>query len=349
MTALELSGVSKCFGDLQVLDSVDLVVPEATIMALLGSSGSGKSTLLRIVAGFEHVSAGTVTIGGVLVDDGVRSMAPERRKVGYVSQDGSLFPHLNVERNVLFGLPRAKRRKGGADELLEQVGLGGLSQRRPHELSGGQRQRVALARAMALDPTLILLDEPFGALDESMRAEVRDEIVSVLRSLKAAAILVTHDQDEALSVADRVAVLQHEVIVQEAPPDVLYEHPSDPELARFLGDANVLEGERDGGRANTILGTVLLDDDCAGCSGRVKVVLRPEQLGIVNEGSGTAGTVVRHQYFGHDAITHVQTDEGTVVAVRHEPRRRLLVGDAVGVVVLSPARAFVGGPETSGE
>ena len=349
MTALELSGVSKRFGDLRVLDSVDLVVPEGTIMALLGSSGSGKSTLLRIVAGFEHVSAGTVTIGGTLVDDGVRSMSPERRKVGYVSQDGSLFPHLNVERNVLFGLPRAKRRKGGADELLEKVGLGGLAQRRPHELSGGQRQRVALARAMALDPTLILLDEPFGALDESMRAEVRDEIVGVLRSLEAAAILVTHDQDEALSVADRVAVLQHESIVQEAPPDVLYEHPSDPELARFLGDANVLEGQRDGGSAETILGSVRLDDDCAGCRGRIRVVLRPEQLGIVAEGSGTPGTVVRHQYFGHDAITHVRTKEGSVVAVRHEPRRRLRVGDRVGVVVVSPARAFEGAGETSAE
>ena len=349
MNALELSGVSKSFGDHVVLEQVDLVVSEGTIMALLGASGSGKTTLLRIMAGFEVVDAGTVTIGGVVVDDGTTAQAPERRRVGYVPQDGSLFPNLSVEKNVLFGLPRARRRRGAADGLLEQVGLAGLGGRRPDELSGGQRQRVALARALALDPRLILLDEPFGALDESMRAEVRDEVIGVLRALDATAILVTHDQDEALSVADRVAVLQHRSVVQEGPPEMLYEHPADPELAKFLGEANVLEGNRTGVRASTALGEVLLDDDCAGCSGPVRVVLRPEQLGIVEAGEGTPGTVVRHQYFGHDAMTHVATSGDLLLAVRHEPRRRLQPGDAVGITVLSPARAFEKDPKTPSE
>ena len=226
---------------------------------MLGASGSGKTTLLRVIAGFERIESGVVRLGTTVFDDGRSSLPPERRRMGYVPQDGALFPHLRVAANVAFGMRRrADRRKVG--DLLEAVGLTGLERRYPHQLSGGQQQRVALARALAIEPEVVLLDEPFSALDAAMRASVRREVAEILRARGTTTVLVTHDQDEALSMADRVAVLRDGRIVADARPEDLYRSPLDAELAGFLGEANLLPGTVSGGVAETALGRLVLQD-----------------------------------------------------------------------------------------
>ncbi len=212
MTQLTVTGLDKAFGRHRVLSGLDLDVAEGSLTAILGPSGSGKTTLLRILAGFERADAGTVRIGAVLADGPGAFLAPERRRIGYVPQEGSLFPHLTVAANVGFGLSRRERRRRGRPgrtaELLDAVGLGGLAQRYPYQLSGGQQQRVALARALAIQPEIVLLDEPFASLDAHLRASVRADVQRLLKEAGTTTVLVTHDQDEALSTADRVAVLR---------------------------------------------------------------------------------------------------------------------------------------------
>src|SRR5580658_8988797 len=211
---MRVTGLHKAFGTHPVLTGVDLEVPEGTLTAILGPSGSGKTTLLRLLAGFDRADRGEIVIGGTVVDDDRTHVPPERRCIGYVPQEGSLFPHLTVAANVAFGLPAKQRRAGKPDTLLAAVGLDGLGKRYPHQLSGGQQQRVALARALAIEPAVVLLDEPFASLDAHLRASVRADVHHVLRQAGTTSILVTHDQDEALSMADRVAVLRHGVIAQ---------------------------------------------------------------------------------------------------------------------------------------
>ena len=211
-----------------------------SLTAILGPSGSGKTTLLRLLAGFERADAGTIMIGDVVVDGPGVHAAPERRRIGYVPQEGGLFPHLTVAGNVGFGLAARERRGGKVASMLETVGLGGFGKRYPHQLSGGQQQRVALARALAIEPAVVLLDEPFASLDAHLRASVRADVQEIFRRGGTTAVLVTHDQDEALSVADRVA-LRDGKIAQCATPEDLY-RLRDPELASFIGEANLLEG-----------------------------------------------------------------------------------------------------------
>jgi iron(III) transport system ATP-binding protein len=340
VTALALKGVSKRFGDLEVLRSIDLAVPKGTLFALLGASGSGKTTLLRCVAGFERVDDGSIEIAGAPVDDGGCFVPPERRSVGYVSQDGSLFPHLSVERNVLFGLPRRQRTSARAEELLASVDLEGFGTRRPTELSGGQRQRVALARALARDPALILLDEPFAALDAALRSEVRDQVAAVLREHGATTVLVTHDQDEALSMADRVAVLRDGSIVQEAAPDMLYRRPVDVSVAEFIGEANVLPGTKRGSEVATGIGPVAIVSPETVADGPVDVVLRPEQLELAAPTAERSFSVIRHRYHGHEAMTHVAGPGGVELVIRHDPRLRAVPGDQVAVAVTGKGVAF---------
>ena len=208
MRQVAVTGLHKAFGAHPVLTGVDLEVPAGSLTAILGPSGSGKTTLLRLLAGFERADAGTISIGDSLVDGPGVYVAPERRRIGYVPQEGSLFPHLTVEANVGFGLAARDRRAGRAASMLEMVGLAGLGRRYPHQLSGGQQQRVALARALAIQPAVVLLDEPFASLDAHLRASVRADVQDIFRRAGTTAVLVTHDQDEALSVADRVAALR---------------------------------------------------------------------------------------------------------------------------------------------
>jgi iron(III) transport system ATP-binding protein len=240
--AVVVSGVHKSFGTLSVLRGVELEVPQGSFTSILGSSGSGKTTLLRIMAGFERPDSGVIRLGSRVVDDsGHRHVPSEKRRIGYVSQEGALFPHLSVGRNVAFGLARHEGRRDRVRELLELVGLSGLHHRYPHQLSGGQQQRVALARALATEPEIVLLDEPFSSLDASLRASVRADVLRVLRLAGTTSVLVTHDQDEALSMADQVAILRDGVIAQMGTPSEMYRQPQrSPQLAQFIGESNVV-------------------------------------------------------------------------------------------------------------
>ena len=314
-TDLRITDLYKSFGSHPVLRGVDLGVEAGSLTAILGPSGSGKTTLLRVIGGFEHADRGTVALGGTVVDGAGAFVSSEHRRIGFVPQEGSLFPHLTVEANVGFGLERRHRRRHGARvaELLEMVGLGSMGRRYPHQLSGGQQQRVALARALAVDPQIVLLDEPFSSLDASLRASVRSDVTAVLRSAGTTAVLVTHDQDEALSIADRVAVIRDGRIGQTGTPQALYGHPADPELARFFGEINLVRGTTAGGSVQTPLGLLPLDRGGRppGPEGAdVVVMVRPEQIELTRDASDAAltGRVVSFAYYGHDAVVRVRPD-----------------------------------------
>jgi iron(III) transport system ATP-binding protein len=348
MRQLAVAGLYKAFGDHAVLTGVDLQVPAGSFTAILGPSGSGKTTLLRLLAGFERADAGTVRIGDVVVDGPGVHLAPERRRIGYVPQEGSLFPHLSVAANVGFGLPRGDRRAGRRTaELLETVGLGGLGRRYPHQLSGGQQQRVALARALAIQPAVVLLDEPFASLDAHLRASVRADVQQVFRQAGTTAVLVTHDQDEALSTADRVAVLRDGKIAQYAAPADLYARPVDADLASFIGDANLLDGVLAAGVVDTILGRLPVETGTDGTAGQqaslVTVLIRPEQVELQPAAAAgpdnLAGRVVSYGYHGHDAVVHVQPEQdagGQPIVVRTVGHHHLPAGSPVTLRARGP-------------
>jgi iron(III) transport system ATP-binding protein len=314
MNRLTVTGLRKSFASQSVLTGVDLEVPAGSFTAILGPSGSGKTTLLRLLAGLDRPDGGTVVIGGVVMDDDHTHVPAERRRLGYVSQEGSLFPHLTVEANVAFGLPRHARHGPEVAALLDIVGLTGLGRRYPHELSGGQQQRVAVARALAVRPQAVLLDEPFASLDAQLRASVRADVKEILLSAGTTAVLVTHDQDEALSVADLVAVIRDGRIAQVATPEELYARPADAELARFVGAANLVEGEREDDHVHSALGEAIAADVPA-TAGRhaVTVLVRPEQLEIVTgDESSVPGGVIAHvlstSFHGHDCLVQLQLE-----------------------------------------
>ncbi|MCX4706153.1 ABC transporter ATP-binding protein [Streptomyces sp. NBC_01373] len=307
MNDVHIVQLAKSYGpEAPVLQGLDLAVPGGSLAAVLGPSGCGKTTLLRIVAGFLRADSGTVTVGGrTLAGPGVH-LPPERRRVGIVPQEGALFPHLSVARNVAFGLTGLDRgeRRRRTEEMLDLVGLAGYGDRMPHELSGGQQQRIALARALAPRPALVLLDEPFNALDSALRTGVRADVRAALRATGATALLVTHDQQEALSTADLVAVVREGRIVQCDTPQELYRRPADPWVAGFVGDAVLLRGTvgDSGSTATTPLGTVALASPPNGRRTGT-VVLRPEQLRLTDaDAAGVVrGTVTDVCFYGHDA------------------------------------------------
>lgn len=343
---LDVRDVRKAFGQQQVLHGIDLHVAAGAIVAVLGPSGCGKTTLLRLIAGFEQLDHGSITVAGQLAASRggagpTLSLPPERRRVGVVPQEGALFPHLDVAGNVGFGLRRGSDAR--VAEVLALVGLAGFEKKRPSQLSGGQQQRVALARALAPKPSLVLLDEPFSSLDAAMRGQVREEVFEVLRAANATAILVTHDQQEALSVADQVAVLLAGRIAQFGEPTELYASPCSLEVATFVGEAVVLRGTAAGGRVECALGS--LPQRAGGpTAGRVDVVVRPEQFAIVDtdaDGSELlTGTVVARSYFGHDGIVRVSLPSGTVITCRTPSGTLPARGDIVSTRVVSPVVAF---------
>ncbi|HEY9473499.1 MAG TPA: ABC transporter ATP-binding protein [Mycobacteriales bacterium] len=319
---LRLTGVEKIFpvsgGRVQALAHVDLDIESGGLTAILGASGCGKTTLLRVVAGFERPERGEVTLDGrTLVGPGV-FVRPERRGVGIVPQDGALFPHVDVAGNVGFGLrsgsgpdrrPGAGRRRARAErvsELLEMVGLAGYERRRPDELSGGQQQRVALARALAPSPGVVLLDEPFSAIDAALRSELGIEVRDLLRRLRTTAVLVTHDQQEALSLADAVAVMRDGRVVQVGSPTEVYDCPVDAFTADFVGDAVILGGQvvaHDDGvcTVDCPLGPVTAPvSELHPLGARCAVLVRPENLAL-GEGAVPA-RVVTTGYFGHELL-----------------------------------------------
>jgi iron(III) transport system ATP-binding protein len=291
---LTLNGVSKSFGDTAVLRDVSLEVPHGTRLALVGSSGSGKSTLLRIVAGFERADAGTISLDGRELAGSLSAVPAHRRGIGYVAQDGALFPHLSVARNIAFGLPRGPSRSSRVHELMTLASLDPvLADRMPHELSGGQQQRVALARALAQRPRVILLDEPFSALDAGLRAQTRRGVIDVLERSGVTAVLVTHDQDEALSFGQQVGVLARGRLVQAGEPRAVFDAPVDEGVAKFLGEAFVVPALTVGSELiDCAFGHLAVRHDHSGGVARVRAMLRPEQLRLEPAVDGGNATVV---------------------------------------------------------
>jgi iron(III) transport system ATP-binding protein len=286
---------------------------------MLGPSGVGKTTLLRLLAGFDRPDSGSISVGGRMLADEQTHVTPEKRRIGYVPQEGSLFPHLTVTANVGFGLARAQRRNGVGD-LLELVGLADLGERYPHQLSGGQQHRVALARALAVKPEVVLLDEPFASLDAQLRAGVREDVRRILRESGTTALLVTHNQDEALSSADLVAVLRAGRVVQCTTPHQLYSGPADGELASFVGDANLLDGTLHEGYVDTQLGRLLARSRSEVTIGEtpcdVTVLLRPEQITVsaVADNDAPTAQIVECEYHGHDTVLSVRLGDAKLLA-----------------------------------
>lgn len=351
MSRLSVSQLAATLGENTVLHDITLDVADGALAVLVGPSGCGKSTLLRVIAGLLRPSRGRVMLGETVLSDDDTFLPPEQRGVGWVPQDASLFPHLTVAQNVAFG--RAGRRGGRSQRaasdpsardlrgLLDLVGLSALADRYPDQLSGGQAQRVALARSLAAEPRVLLLDEPFAALDPQLRAELRDDLRDMLQQLGVTGVLVTHDQAEALLVADAVAVMRDGRIVQRARPVDVYLSPASEWVATFVGEAVFLDATAAGGIARTAIGDVPVAADA---DGAVSVMLRPEQLELGARGSGAQGVgarVTRVRYGGHDALVELRTDDGIAVLSRVPAGRIPVVGEittvrATGSAVVYP-------------
>jgi ABC-type Fe3+/spermidine/putrescine transport system ATPase subunit len=288
MTTVEVSHVSKHYGATAALDDVSITFVDGEMFCLLGPSGSGKTTLLRAIAGFVIPDAGTIHIDGTRVDD----VPVNKRDIGMVFQNYALFPHMTVRDNIAFGVEarggsRAEADRGVA-EMLELVQLTGYDARKPAQLSGGQQQRVALARALVTRPKVLLLDEPLGALDRRLRQEMQVELRQIQRNMGITTVFVTHDQEEALTLSDRIAILDHGRIVQVGAPQDVYERPCNGFAAKFLGDANVLEGKPKGMGIQLADGTLIV----AATPGASKVAIRPEKMIVVADSAKLPGDLV---------------------------------------------------------
>ena len=332
--SLALRALKKHFGPVAAVDGVDLVIESGSICALLGPSGCGKTTTLRLIAGLEQPDTGEIAIGErTLAGPGV-AVAPEKRRIGMVFQDYALFPHLDVAGNVGYGLGR-KPDPSRIAHVLELVGLGDDAKRSVHELSGGQQQRVALARALAPTPELVLLDEPFSNLDAGLRERLRDEVASILHEAGVTALFVTHDQAEALSIAETVAVMREGRIEQVGTPEEIYSRPASRWVAGFLGEIEIVPGDARDGRVRCELGTVGTDGDV---SGEVDVLVRPESVAIGVSGPQDAAEaeVVSRRFYGHDQLLELRLASGVTVRSRRFGFPSWHAGDKV--------RAWIDGP-----
>ena len=352
MAGLVCAGLTRRFGATDILSGLSLDVEDGSLCAILGASGSGKTTLLRIVMGFIRPDSGTVQVGERLLTDGRRRLVPpERRGIGYVAQEGALFPHLTVARNVAFGLPRRERSTSQrVSEVLELVGLGTeYAARQPHELSGGEQRRVALARVLSPRPALVLLDEPFSGLDAALRADTRAAVLAALREERTTAVLVTHDQAEAMSMGDQVGLLRAGRLVQTGSPQELYQRPADLEAARFLGSAIVVRGRAVAGGVECALGRLRVETGTAG--DEVDIMLRPEQIELrPADAGGIAATVTAVEFLGpHSMVTvRLARDEEVAISATTASHAAPAVGDHLtlhisGPVVFYPAGDHGGG------
>jgi iron(III) transport system ATP-binding protein len=345
MTFLTIKDISKRYGPVLALDGIDLVVAAGSRTAIVGPSGSGKTTLLRIIAGFEQPDVGQVTLEGEILANGPAILPAHRRGIGIVSQDGALFPHLSVAENIGFGMQRGlPDRDRLIRELVDMVELDRtMLDRRPHQLSGGQQQRVALARALARKPRLMLLDEPFSALDTGLRENMRKAVSRVLQNAGITAILVTHDQAEALSFADQVAVLRDGRLVQAGTPEMLYLNPVDRETATFLGDAVLMQAQLGDGFADCALGRIAADTRDR--RGSADIMLRPEQLRLTeaserNGADRECSATVADVEFGGAICTVTLAIDGAPLIVKSSGVGLPSVGSTVQVTVLGKAHVF---------
>ena len=332
MATLEITGVTKQFGaSVRAVDNFTLSVADGELVCLLGPSGSGKSTLLRMVGGFETPTGGSIKIDG----EEVIHMTPERRPTGMVFQSHALWTHMNVFKNIAFGLSLRRRPKAEikqrVDAVMELVGLAGYGSRQTHQLSGGQQQRVALARSLVLEPKILLLDEPFASLDQHLRERLREEVRDIQQRLKITTLFVTHGQDEALSMADRIVVMRDGRMEQVAAPDMLYREPATPFVAGFIGTMNLIEGTVSGGKFTRpgFAHAVPVPD------GPATFAVRPEALGISAAPNGEA-TVHRVTDYGTHAIIDLELKDGSRLKAMVPEARDWSTGSAVD---LAP-RAF---------
>ena len=350
--SLELDAVSKSYGAVAAVRELTLQAAPGELLTLIGPSGCGKSTTLRLVAGLDRPTAGEIRIADEVVA-GTSWQPPERRRVGLVFQDHALFPHLTVERNIAFGLnylPR-ERRRSRVGEVLELVRLATLAERYPHELSGGEQQRVALARALAPSPAVVLLDEPFSSLDETLRAKVRADTVGVLRETGTTAIFVTHDQTEALSIGDRVVVMRDGVIEQADTPAEVFERPATRFVATFMGDADFLPAHVHHELLACEIGVVSALPGWT-ANGDLDVVLRPHEVALTPAADGAA-EVVAVEYHGAFVLHTVRLASGRTLrswqphSVRHPVGARVDVSVVPGVTpTLLRGEVAVPGPPT---
>ncbi|MFB6362152.1 MAG: ABC transporter ATP-binding protein [Halobacteriales archaeon] len=335
---LELNGVTKRFGSETAVDDLTLEVHDGELLTLLGPSGCGKTTSLRLLAGLDRPTAGTIRIDGEVVADADRNVPPDERKVGIVFQEFALFPHLSVEGNIAFGIrdQPAEAVEERVAELLDLVGLEGYEDRAPDQLSGGERQRVALARSLAPEPAILLLDEPFSNLDIRLRVEMREEVRRILKEAGVTTVSVTHDQEEALSISDRVAVMNAGHIEQVGTPEALFEDPRSRFVAGFLGQASFLSARIDDGEVRTAIGT--FDEDLLkGLSmeydgADLDVLVRPDDLRARSASPAEAnGSIVHRQYTGPTFVYRVELGNGDVVHCLHSHETSMAIGESVFV------------------
>ena len=334
-TVIRCVGLHKRFGAVQAVDGIDLSQERGHFLALLGPSGCGKTTTLRLIAGLEEPDAGSLEINGAMMADGNVFVPPERRRVGMVFQDYALFPHLDIAQNVAFGLPKGSHRPERVAEMLELVGLTGLERRHPHELSGGQQQRVALARALAPMPTLVLLDEPFSNMDAALRTRVRTEVRDILARAQTTAIFVTHDQAEAFSLADTVAVMFRGKVAQVGTPEELYRHPQTKEVAMFVGDTDILPGEAKDGRVACELGTLAA---ATHITGRVDVLIRPEMIEVTPDDAGLP--IIGREFLGPYQRLTIRLMSGLLVRAQTDGAQDIRIGQTVRLAVQGTVGVF---------
>jgi iron(III) transport system ATP-binding protein len=305
--------VTKSYGSEVVLSDFNLDIWNGSIVGILGISGSGKTTALRLLAGFDKPDSGIIEMRDKVISSEETFLPPEERNVGMVFQDYALFPHLNVEKNISFGLSRDEIKSGRLEEVLSMCNLEAYRNKFPQELSGGQQQRVSLARALAPKPEVILLDEPFTSLDAHMARDLREEVVSLLRQTETTALIVTHDQEEALSVCDVVSVLENGSVIQSATPQEIYLNPVSQTVANSVGDPNILKGFSVDGRVETSLGTFV-----TAYNGALDVSIRPECIELVLDSEGSY-VVKECTFYGHDQVVSFQNSKGEVFRARSLP------------------------------
>ncbi len=343
MSSLEVSHLQVSFGEKLILDDLSFSLKEGQIAALLGPSGCGKTTLLRSIAGLIQPAAGTIRFGKQLVSLSSLVMPSHKRKIGYVPQEGALFPHLTISENIAFGLDKSIFTKDQirqtTKEMLQLIDLQGYESRMPNELSGGQQTRVALARALAIKPAIVLLDEPFSALDAELRGDLRSDVIQLLRSQNTTAILVTHDREEALVSADIVALMRDGQIVQQGTPEQVYSLPISPSIAISTGDALVLDAAQSTDGSTHYLFNKGASAQLNGVKG--EIVIRPEEIKISREitPQSISGAISKIDYYGHDAMISIRID-GQVVVVRIPGPFDYEVGDQVSLEHVGPVRFF---------
>ena len=316
---LTVDGISRRYGGREVVSDVSLFVPPGQVTCLLGPSGCGKSTTLRIIAGVERQNKGRILVNGTVLSEGKVHRPPEDRQIGLMFQDFALFPHLSVADNVSFGLTGSKSEKAArVDEMLARVHLSGFDRAYPHELSGGEQQRVALARALAPKPRIMLMDEPFSGLDNRLRDGIRDQTLEILKDENAAVVLVTHEPDEAMRMADEIALMRDGRIVQKGAPYNVYNAPHDKMAAAFFSDINVIRGKVHGALTDTPFGAFLAPGVPDGTE--VEIVIRPQHLRIdfdrdgrgpdptPEDGVPARGTVIRSRFMGRESLVEFRMD-----------------------------------------